>query len=84
MMHRHRRHGSGFPRARSDVEDLHRLRRLSAADQIEPLAYLDESGLESRNVLPHDLENVPPATTGLLRIRWTAVQRERRRQHHGR
>ena len=62
MMHRHRRHGPGFPRAGGDVEDLYRLRRLAGADEIEAFADFDVSGFESRDVLSHNLENVLAAT----------------------
>ena len=52
VMHDHRRHGAGFPRPGCGVEDLHRLRRLAGADEIEPLTDLDVAGLESRDCCP--------------------------------
>ena len=83
-MHGHRRHGAGCPRSGRDVEDLHRLRRLPGADEIEASPDLDVSGLESRDVLPLDLENLPPPTTGPLRVTWATAQRDCRRDHQGR
>jgi hypothetical protein len=84
MMHRHGRRGSGFPCPGGDVEDLDRLWRLPAADKVEPFPHLDVPGFESREMLPYDLENVPPAPTGLLGIARPPTNREYRREHPGR
>jgi len=39
------------------------------------------SGLESRDMLSSDIDNVPAPTADPLRVSWTTDQREGRREH---